>query len=98
MLITESIPNQKISITVDYVKPLPHAMTTVIKDSPKPADRINSSSALFEQVEAHARPVRTAALAGNNAKAANLLRGGEDKQRRSKPRWRKSEVFSACSA
>jgi hypothetical protein len=36
---------------VDFVQPLPPVMTTVIKDSLKPADRINSSSALFEQVK-----------------------------------------------
>ncbi len=52
------------------------AMATAIKDSPERADKINAASALFEQAEADARPVRAAALAGDNAKALNLLRGG----------------------
>ena len=36
--------------------------------------------ALFEQAEADARPVRAAALAGDNARASNLLRGGVNQE------------------
>jgi signal transduction histidine kinase/CheY-like chemotaxis protein len=56
------------------------AMTIALKDSPERAGKINAASALFEQVEVDARPVRAAALAGDNAKALNLLRGGVNQE------------------
>jgi len=56
------------------------AMATALKDSPERADKFNAASALFAQAEADARPVRAAALAGNNVKALNLLRGGVDRE------------------
>ncbi len=56
------------------------AMATALKDSPERADKINAASALFAQAEADARPVRAAALAGNNVKALNLLRGGVNRE------------------
>jgi signal transduction histidine kinase/DNA-binding response OmpR family regulator/HPt (histidine-containing phosphotransfer) domain-containing protein len=56
------------------------AMTAALKESPERAERINAASALFEQAEADARPVRAAALAGDNAKALNLLRGGVNQE------------------
>jgi len=52
------------------------AMTAALKASPERADKINAASAAFDQAEAEARPVRAAALAGNSAKASNLMRGG----------------------
>jgi signal transduction histidine kinase/DNA-binding response OmpR family regulator/HPt (histidine-containing phosphotransfer) domain-containing protein len=52
------------------------AMAAALKASPERADKINAASAAFDQAEADARPVRAAALAGNNVKAANLMRGG----------------------
>ena len=52
------------------------AMTAALKASPERADKINAASAVFDQAEADARPVRAAALAGNNVKASNLMRGG----------------------
>ncbi len=55
-------------------------MTAALKQSPERADKINAASALFEQAEADARPVRAAALAGDNAKALNLLRGGVNQE------------------
>ena len=51
-------------------------MTAALKASPERADKINAASAVFDQAEADARPVRAAALAGNNVKASNLMRGG----------------------
>ena len=51
-------------------------MTAALKASPERADKINAASAAFDQAEADARPVRAAALAGNNVKASNLMRGG----------------------
>ena len=56
------------------------AMTAALKQSPERADKINAASALFEQAEADARPVRAAALAGDNAKALHLLRGGVNQE------------------
>jgi len=52
------------------------AMAAARKASPERTDKINAASAAFDQAEADARPVRAAALAGNNVKAANLMRGG----------------------
>ena len=52
------------------------AMTAALKASPERTDKINAASAVFDQAEADARPVRAAALAGNNVKASNLMRGG----------------------
>ena len=56
------------------------AMTAALKESPERAEKIHAASALFDQAEADARPVRAAALAGDNAKALNLLRGGVDQE------------------
>ena len=56
------------------------AMIAALKQSPERAEKINAASALFEQAEADARPVRAAALAGDNAKALHLLRGGVDQE------------------
>ena len=52
------------------------AMAAALKQSPERAAMINAASALFEQAEIDARPARAAALAGNNVKASNILRGG----------------------
>jgi signal transduction histidine kinase/CheY-like chemotaxis protein len=56
------------------------AMAAALKQSPKRAEKINAASALFEQAESDARPARAAALAGNNVKALNLLRGGVNEE------------------
>jgi signal transduction histidine kinase/CheY-like chemotaxis protein/HPt (histidine-containing phosphotransfer) domain-containing protein len=56
------------------------AMTAALKQSPKRAEKIAAASALFEQAEEDARPVRAAALAGDNARALKLLRGGVNQE------------------
>src|SRR5580658_6766253 len=56
------------------------AMTAALKQSPERAEKINAASALVEQAEADARPVRAAALAGDSGKAFNLLRGGVNQE------------------
>ncbi|MGC2002559.1 MAG: response regulator [Candidatus Acidiferrales bacterium] len=56
------------------------AMATALQESPEHADKINAASALFEQAEADARPVRAAALVGDNVKALDLLRGGVNQE------------------
>jgi signal transduction histidine kinase/DNA-binding response OmpR family regulator/HPt (histidine-containing phosphotransfer) domain-containing protein len=55
-------------------------MAAALKQSPERAEKINGASALFEQAEIDARPVRAAALAGNNLKASNLLRAGVNQE------------------
>jgi signal transduction histidine kinase/CheY-like chemotaxis protein/HPt (histidine-containing phosphotransfer) domain-containing protein len=59
-------------IRADYHR----VMTAALKESPERADKINAASAVFDQAESDAHPVRAAALAGNSAKALNLMRGG----------------------
>ncbi len=56
------------------------AMTAALKQSPERAEKINAASALFEQAEADARPVRAEALAGDNANALKQLRGGVNQE------------------
>jgi signal transduction histidine kinase/CheY-like chemotaxis protein len=56
------------------------AIAAALKEIPERAEKLNAASALFEQAETDARPVRAAALAGENAKALNLLRGGVNQQ------------------
>ena len=47
-----------------------------LRESPERADKIKAAAALFDKTVADARPVRAAALAGNNEKALSLLHGG----------------------
>ncbi len=55
-------------------------MAAALKQSPERAEQINEATALFEQAELDARPARAAAVAGNSAKATNLLRGGVNQE------------------
>jgi signal transduction histidine kinase/DNA-binding response OmpR family regulator len=55
-------------------------MAAALKQSPERAAKINAASTLFDQAEADARPARAAALAGNNVKALDLLRGGVNQE------------------
>src|SRR5271170_3608242 len=57
-----------------------NVMAAALKQSPERAAKINAASALFAQAEIDARPVRAAALAGNNAKASSLLRGSVNQE------------------
>jgi signal transduction histidine kinase/DNA-binding response OmpR family regulator len=56
------------------------AIAGALKDSPERADRIKAASAAFDRAESDARPVRAAALAGNNVKALSLMRGGVNQE------------------
>ncbi len=70
------IDGQLTQVAAEY-----HAgMMAALKQSPERAAKINAASALFEQAELDARPVRAAALAGNSVKASNLLRGGVNQE------------------
>ena len=50
--------------------------SAALRESPKRANKIKAAAALFDKTVADARPVRAAALAGNNEKALSLLHGG----------------------
>src|SRR5271169_5983593 len=50
--------------------------SAALRESPERADKIKAVAALFDKTVADARPVRAAALAGNNEKALSLLHGG----------------------
>jgi signal transduction histidine kinase/DNA-binding response OmpR family regulator/HPt (histidine-containing phosphotransfer) domain-containing protein len=74
---TDSDRRQVIDGELDKLRAEYHTgMTAALKASPERADKINAASAVFDQAEADARPVRAAALAGNNVRASNLMRGG----------------------
>jgi signal transduction histidine kinase/CheY-like chemotaxis protein len=50
--------------------------SAALRESPERADKIKAAAALFDRTVADARPVRAAALAGNDEKALSLLHGG----------------------
>ncbi len=56
------------------------AMAKALEAIPDRADELNAASTLFDRAESDARPVRAAALAGENAKALNLLRGNLEQE------------------
>ena len=56
------------------------AMAAALKQGPERAEKINAATALFEQAEIDAQPARAAALAGNNVKASNILRGSVNQE------------------
>src|SRR5271168_2537898 len=72
----EVIDGQLTEVAGDYHT----AMAAALKQSPERAEKLNAASALFEQAEIDARRVRAAALAGDNAKALSLLRGGVNQE------------------
>ena len=63
-------------IGVDYHS----AMAKALELSPDRAVEINAASAVFDRAESDARPVRAAALAGDNVKALDLLRGNVNQE------------------
>src|SRR5271167_2815032 len=50
--------------------------SAAIQQSPERADKIKAAAAIFDKTVADARPVRAAALAGNQEKALSLLHAG----------------------
>jgi signal transduction histidine kinase/CheY-like chemotaxis protein len=77
-LVTETDPNRRQVLDGELEKigaDFHTAMATALTKIPERADKIHAASALFDQAENDARPIRAAALAGNNAKALELLRG-----------------------
>jgi signal transduction histidine kinase/DNA-binding response OmpR family regulator/HPt (histidine-containing phosphotransfer) domain-containing protein len=50
--------------------------TAALRDIPERADKIKAAAALFDRTVTDARPVRAAALAGNNEKALSLMHAG----------------------
>lgn len=49
-----------------------------LRQSPDRANQIKAAMATFDRAASSARPVRTAALAGNREKAMSIMRGGVD--------------------
>jgi len=54
--------------------------SAALRESPERAGKIEAAAALFDRAVADARPVRAAALAGNNEKALGLLHGGVNQE------------------
>ncbi|HSY58741.1 MAG TPA: histidine kinase dimerization/phospho-acceptor domain-containing protein, partial [Terriglobales bacterium] len=78
-LIDETDPDRRQEIDEELEKlrsDYRSVMAAALKESPEFADKINAASALFDRADTDARAVRAAALAGNNVKAGNLMRGG----------------------
>jgi signal transduction histidine kinase/DNA-binding response OmpR family regulator len=82
-LIAETEPDRKQVIDGNLEKT--HAdyqavTAAAILESPEHADKIKAAAELFERAVADSRPVRAAALAGNNEKALNLTHGGVNQE------------------
>jgi signal transduction histidine kinase/DNA-binding response OmpR family regulator len=72
---------QKIDGELDWVQRDYHAaMSEAQRLSPERADKIKAAVFQFDRATADARPVRAAALAGNNEKAINLMRGSVNQE------------------
>ena len=76
--ITDPDPDRKVQIDAeldkldaDYQKQIENAMA----QSPDHAREIEATAAIFNKAFLDARPIRTAAMAGNTEKALNLMRG-----------------------
>ena len=82
-LVSETSPDRKqvLDGDLEQIRNDYHAaMAKVLEASPDRAAEINAASALFDRADADARPVRASALAGDNAKALNLLRGNVNQE------------------
>ncbi len=78
-LIDETEPDQRPVIDGELEKvraDYRSAMAAALKLSPERADKINAAIAIFDRADVDSRAVRAAALAGNNGKAASLMRAG----------------------
>jgi signal transduction histidine kinase/CheY-like chemotaxis protein len=82
-LVAETDPDRKQVIDAELEKTRADYQTVssaALQESPERADKIRAAAALFERAVADARPVRAAALAGNNEKAISLLHGGVNQE------------------
>jgi signal transduction histidine kinase/CheY-like chemotaxis protein/HPt (histidine-containing phosphotransfer) domain-containing protein len=79
LLVAETDPDRKQVIDGEMEKTRSDyeaVSSAALREIPERADKINAAAALFDKTVADARPVRAAALAGNNEKALNLLHAG----------------------
>jgi signal transduction histidine kinase/DNA-binding response OmpR family regulator len=77
-LLAESDANRKQVIDAQLEKTREDyeaVIAQAIKKSPERTDRLKAASATFDRVVMDSRPVRAWAMAGNNEKALNLMRG-----------------------
>ena len=82
-LVAETDPDRKQVIDGELEKTRADYQTVssaALRESPERADKVRAAAALFDRAVADARPVRAAALAGNNEKAINLLHGGVNQE------------------
>jgi signal transduction histidine kinase/CheY-like chemotaxis protein len=82
-LAAETDPDRKLKIDAQLEKTLSDYRTVIsaaLRESPERADKINAAAALFERAVGDARPVRSAAMAGNAEKAASLIRAGVNQE------------------
>ena len=82
-LVAETDPDRKQVIDGELEKTRADYQTVssaALRESPERADKIRVAAALFDRAVADARPVRAAALAGNNEKAINLLHGSVNQE------------------
>ena len=78
-LISESDPVQRqiIDAELDTTQSRYRTVTlNALRETPERADKIKAAMAIFDRATTDARPVRAAALAGDNDKALKLMRGG----------------------
>ena len=79
LLVAETDPDRKQVIDGEMEKTradYQSVSSAAPREIPERADKINAAGALFDRTVADARPVRAAALAGNNEKALSLLHAG----------------------
>ncbi len=82
-LVAETDPDRKQVIDGELEKTRADYQTVssaALRENPERADKIRVAAALFDRAIADARPVRAAALAGNNEKAISLLHGGVNQE------------------
>jgi signal transduction histidine kinase/CheY-like chemotaxis protein/HPt (histidine-containing phosphotransfer) domain-containing protein len=79
LLVAETDPDRKQVIDEELEKTRADyqaVSTAALRESPERADKIRAAAAIFDKTVADARPVRAAALAGNQEKALSLLHAG----------------------
>ena len=78
-LVAETDPDRKQVIDEELEKTRSDyqaASSAALRQSPERAEKIKAAAAIFDKTAADARPVRAAALAGNQEKALSLLHAG----------------------
>jgi signal transduction histidine kinase/DNA-binding response OmpR family regulator/HPt (histidine-containing phosphotransfer) domain-containing protein len=82
-LIAETDPDRKLKIDTQLERARADYHTVIsaaLRENPERADKINAAAAVFDKAVDDARPVRAAAMAGNNEKAATLMRAGVNQE------------------